>query len=157
MVVSKAGRHSASHQSSSGRSIHFYTFENYHVSSMLLVCMVTIAHGRICLQQRVVASFLRLGASAFGGPSMVAYIGKMAAEKKRWMSRPSLMDGVALCQLIPGATAMQTSAYVGLKTRKVMGEAASFVGFGFPAFLLMMEQPGFDCRCDAAGTGCHWG
>jgi chromate transporter len=83
-------------------------------------------------------AFLRLGASAFGGPSMVAYIGKMAVEKKRWMSRHSFMEGVALCQLIPGATAMQTSAYVGLKTHGVMGAAASFIGFGFPAFLLMM-------------------
>ncbi|MBZ5497666.1 MAG: chromate efflux transporter [Acidobacteriia bacterium] len=69
---------------------------------------------------------------------MVAYIGKMAVEKKCWMSRRAFMDGVALCQLIPGATAMQTSAYVGLKAHGVMGAAASFVGFGFPAFLLMM-------------------
>jgi chromate transporter len=83
-------------------------------------------------------AFLRLGASAFGGPSMVAYIGKMAVEKKRWMSRRSFRDGVALCQLIPGATAMQTSAYVGFKTQGVMGAAASFIGFGLPAFLLMM-------------------
>ncbi|MGA2260925.1 MAG: chromate transporter [Acidobacteriota bacterium] len=83
-------------------------------------------------------AFLRLGASAFGGPSMVAYIGKMAVEKKRWMSKESFFDGVALCQLIPGATAMQTSAYVGLKTHGVMGAAASFIGFGFPAFLLMI-------------------
>jgi chromate transporter len=83
-------------------------------------------------------SFLKLGASAFGGPSMVAYIGRMAVEKKRWMSRESFFDGVALCQLIPGATAMQTSAYVGLRTRGVMGAAVSFIGFGFPALLLMI-------------------
>jgi chromate transporter len=69
---------------------------------------------------------------------MVAYIGKMAVEKKNWMSQESFLDGVALCQLIPGATAMQTSAYVGLRTRGVMGAAVSFIGFGFPAFLLMM-------------------
>jgi chromate transporter len=69
---------------------------------------------------------------------MVAYIGKLAVEKRRWMSRRSFMDGVALCQLIPGATAMQTSAYVGLKIHGVMGAAASFIGFGFPAFVLMM-------------------
>ncbi len=83
-------------------------------------------------------SFLKLGASAFGGPSMVAYIGKMAVEKNRWMSKESFFDGVALCQLMPGATAMQTSAYVGLRTRGIMGAAVSFIGFGFPAFLLMM-------------------
>ena len=83
-------------------------------------------------------SFLKLGASAFGGPSMVAYIGKMAVEKKRWMSKESFFDGVALCQLIPGATAMQTSAYVGLRTRGIIGAAVSFIGFGLPAFLLMI-------------------
>ena len=83
-------------------------------------------------------SFLRLGATAFGGPSMVAYIRKMAVEKKRWLDAEVFSDGVALCQMIPGATAMQTAAYVGLKTRGVIGAAASFIGFGVPAFLLMM-------------------
>jgi len=40
--------------------------------------------------------------------------------------------------MIPGATAMQTAAYVGLKAGGVVGAAASFIGFGLPAFLLMM-------------------
>jgi chromate transporter len=83
-------------------------------------------------------SFLRLGATAFGGPAMVAYIRKMAVEKKHWLDEPSARDGVALCQTIPGATAMQMSAYVGLRARGVAGAAASFVGFGLPAFLFMM-------------------
>jgi chromate transporter len=30
-------------------------------------------------------AFLRLGATAFGGPAMVAYIRKMAVEKKQWV------------------------------------------------------------------------
>jgi chromate transporter len=84
------------------------------------------------------ASFLRLGITAFGGPSMVAYIRKMAVEKKRWLDSETFTDGVALCQMIPGATAMQTAAYVGLKTRGVVGASASFIGFGLPAFILMM-------------------
>ena len=83
-------------------------------------------------------SFLRLGATAFGGPAMVAYIRKMAVEKKRWLDDQSAHDGVALCQTIPGATAMQMSAYVGLRAKGVAGAAASFIGFGLPAFLFMM-------------------
>jgi chromate transporter len=83
-------------------------------------------------------SFLRLGATAFGGPAMVAYIRKMAVEKNRWLDESSARDGVALCQTIPGATAMQMSAYVGLRTRGVGGAGASFIGFGLPAFLFMM-------------------
>ena len=83
-------------------------------------------------------SFLRLGITAFGGPAMVAYIRRMAVEDKGWLDDTTFRDGVALCQAIPGATAMQTSAYVGLRKRGVAGAAASFIGFGLPAFLLMM-------------------
>jgi hypothetical protein len=37
-------------------------------------------------------SFLRLGATAFGDPAMVAYIRKMAVEKKHWLGDQSARD-----------------------------------------------------------------
>jgi len=61
------------------------------------------------------ANFLRLGTTAFGGPSMVAYIRKLAVERKGWLAAGEFSEGVAFCQMIPGATAMQTAAYVGLR------------------------------------------
>jgi chromate transporter len=76
--------------------------------------------------------------TAFGGPAMIAYIRKMAVDEKQWLDDASFRDGVALCQVIPGATAMQTAAYVGLRARGLLGAAASFVGFGLPAFTMMM-------------------
>jgi chromate transporter len=91
---------------------------------------------------RLFASFLRLGLTAFGGPSMVAYIRQMAVEERRWLEAEDYDDGVALCQMIPGATAMQTAAYVGLCLRGVAGAAVTFVGFGLPAFVLMMILSG---------------
>ena len=86
---------------------------------------------------RLFASFLRLGTTAFGGPAMVAYIRKMAVEQNHWLDDASFQDGVALCLTIPGATAMQTAAYVGLRSRGIAGAAACFVGFGLPAFCFM--------------------
>lgn len=83
-------------------------------------------------------SFWRLGITAFGGPSMTAYILKMAVEKKHWLDGETFSEGIALCQMIPGATVMQTAAYVGLKTQGVVGAGASFIGFDLPAFLLML-------------------
>ncbi len=83
-------------------------------------------------------SFLRLGLTAFGGPSMVAYIRKLVVERKGWMSAREFNEGVAFCQMVPGATAMQTAAYVGLNRGGVAGAAASYLGFGLPAFLLML-------------------
>lgn len=68
---------------------------------------------------------------------MVAYIRRMAVEQKKWMDDTSFRDGVALCQMVPGATAIQASSYVGLKLRGVPGAAVSFIGFGLPSFLIM--------------------
>ena len=83
-------------------------------------------------------SFLRLGATAFGGPAMVAHIRDLAVKRKGWLDKETFKGGVALAQSIPGATAMQTAAYAGLQARGVRGALASYVGFGLPAFLLML-------------------
>ena len=83
------------------------------------------------------ASFLRMGVTAFGGPAMIAYIRKRVVSEKKWLDPESFQEGVALCQAIPGATAMQMAAYVGLRLLGVRGAVATFVGFGLPAFLLM--------------------
>jgi chromate transporter len=87
---------------------------------------------------RLFAAFLRLGITAFGGPAMVAYIRELAVIKNRWLSAQSFADGAALCQSIPGATAMQTAAYTGLRAGGPLGALAAFTGFGLPAFLLMV-------------------
>jgi chromate transporter len=83
-------------------------------------------------------TFFRLGLTAFGGPSMIAYIRRVTVDQKHWLDVETFSDGVALCQMIPGATAMQVTAYVGLKKRGIAGAAVCFIAFGLPAFLLMM-------------------
>jgi len=83
-------------------------------------------------------SFLRLGLTAFGGPAMIPYIRILAVKKKAWLTEESFKHGVAVCQSIPGATAMQVAAYVGLRAGGLLGAVATYVGFGFPAFLLMV-------------------
>jgi len=82
-------------------------------------------------------AFLKLGATAFGGPAMIAYIRRMAVEQKKWIDDASFKNGVAFCQMVPGATAMQAAAYVGLRLRGVSGAAVSFIGFALPTFVLM--------------------
>jgi chromate transporter len=69
---------------------------------------------------------------------MVAYIKEMAVDRHTWLDEETFNDGVAICQSVPGATAMQTAAYVGLRARGIGGALASFVGFGLPAFILML-------------------
>ena len=99
--------------------------------------------------QELFGSFFRLGLTAFGGPAMVAQIRKTAVGKKEWLSDASFRDGVALCQMVPGATAMQAAAYVGLRSQGIGGAAASFIGFGLPACILMLILSALYARAHA--------
>ena len=83
-------------------------------------------------------AFLRLGLTAFGGPAMVAYIRRMAVKDKKWVKEDSFKKGIALCQTIPGATAMQAAAYAGLRAGGPWGAVAAYTAFGLPAFFLML-------------------
>jgi chromate transporter len=99
--------------------------------------------------QELFLSFFRLGLTAFGGPAMMTEIRKMSVGKKAWLSEASFRDGVSLCQMVPGATMMQASAYVGLRSRGIGGGAASFIGFGLPACILMLILSALYARAHA--------
>lgn len=83
-------------------------------------------------------SFLKLGASAFGGPAIMHYIYKMAVEEKKWIDKESADRGVAFSQTLPGIISMQMAGYVGLKIRGIFGAFLAYIGLGLPAFLLML-------------------
>ena len=95
-------------------------------------------------------SFLRLGLTAFGGPAMIAYIREMSVTRHKWLDEETFTDRVVLCQSVPGATAMQTAAYVGLRAKGVTGALASYIGFGLPAFILMLVLSSLYARYHAA-------
>lgn len=86
----------------------------------------------------IFSAFLRLGLTAFGGPAMVAYIRRLVVQDKGWVTENSFKKGIALCQAIPGATAMQAAAYAGLRAGGAWGAFAAYVAFGLPAFVLMV-------------------
>ncbi len=69
---------------------------------------------------------------------MAPYIRAMAVTRKGWISEEIFRTGLSLSQLIPGATAMQIAAWVGLRTRGVPGALAAYLGFALPAYLMVM-------------------
>jgi chromate transporter len=46
---------------------------------------------------------------------MIAQIKDLAVRRRNWVDDPTFDDGVVLSQSLPGATAMQVAAYVGLR------------------------------------------
>jgi chromate transporter len=69
---------------------------------------------------------------------MVAYIADLSVKRKKWLDQETFKKGLVLCQSIPGATAMQAVAYVGLRTGGLLGALLAYIGFGLPAFFFML-------------------
>jgi chromate transporter len=69
---------------------------------------------------------------------MVAHIRELSTQRNQWLDKNDFKNGVALCQSIPGATAIQAAAYVGLRVRGIFGALAAYCGFGLPAFIFML-------------------
>lgn len=87
---------------------------------------------------RVFAAFVRLGATAFGGPAIVVHLKAELVGRRRWLTDRDFAEGLALCQVIPGATMVQLSTYAGYRVGGVPGAVAAAVGFVLPAFLAMI-------------------
>jgi chromate transporter len=85
----------------------------------------------------IFTTFLRLGATAYGGPAMMAPLRALCVGKRQWLTEQEFKEGMALCQVIPGATMVQMAAYVGFRLRRLPGALMAAVGFILPAFLLM--------------------
>jgi chromate transporter len=87
---------------------------------------------------QIARGFLHLGVTAYGGLAMIEPIRQRVVVEKNWLSQQEFLDGLALCQLVPGATVVQLATYVGYRLRKTAGALAAAGAFILPAFLLML-------------------
>jgi chromate transporter len=87
----------------------------------------------------VLAVFLRLGLTSFGGP--VAHLGYFRAEfveRRRWLDEAHYADVVALCQFLPGPASSQTGITLGILRARLPGAFAAWIGFSGPSALAMI-------------------
>lgn len=85
------------------------------------------------------ALFLRLGIVGFGGP--LAHVGLMEDQcvtRRQWMTRQQFLEGLAICNLLPGPTSTQLSIYLGYLRAGPLGGLVSGSCFIFPAFVLVL-------------------
>lgn len=95
---------------------------------------------------RLFGTFLSLGLTAFGGLAMIEPLRRRVVDERGWLSQRDFLDGVAFCQVLPGATVVQLAAYVGQRLRGPVGALAAAAGFILPAFVLMVGLTGLYVR-----------
>lgn len=85
----------------------------------------------------LLASFLRLGASSFGG-GMSGWTHREIVERRGWMNDSEFLQTLTVAQIMPGANPVNLAVYIGLKLCGITGAAIALVGMVFPAFAVIL-------------------
>ena len=81
--------------------------------------------------------FLKIGAVLFGsGYVLVAYLDGELVEKLGWLSKPELLDAIAIGQFTPGPV-LSTATFIGFQINGVSGALAATLGIFLPSFFFV--------------------
>jgi chromate transporter len=80
-------------------------------------------------------AFVGIGMSSFGG-GLTAWVRREIVAKRGWLDDRQFLSGYALSQLVPGATNVNLSVFIGTQMRGAEGAAACFLGLTLPPLLL---------------------
>jgi chromate transporter len=88
--------------------------------------------------KEIVSGFLKLGATAYGGPAIYGILQAELQEKRQWVSKERFVEGVSLANLIPGATMTQLCMFLGYARGGFWGGMIAGLCFVLPAFGIML-------------------
>jgi len=86
----------------------------------------------------VLGVFLKIGALGFGVAAIWGLIQAEVQERRRWLSKERFVEGMALVQALPGATALQMCVFAGYQRAGLSGGVLAGLGFIIPAFAIML-------------------
>ena len=87
----------------------------------------------------ILAVFLRLGLTSFGGPiAHLGYFRTEFVERRHWMEDRAFSHLVALCQFLPGPASSQVGMGIGLARAGWPGALAAWIGFTLPSAVLLI-------------------
>ena len=84
-------------------------------------------------------TFFRIGLFTLGGGyAMIPIIESEVVDKHHWIEKKDFLDIVAISQSCPGALAINMSAYIGYKLKKVPGAVVTSFATALPSFLVIL-------------------
>ncbi len=88
--------------------------------------------------KEIAASLFKLGATSYGGPAIMGVMQAELQEKRRWVSKERFLEGLAVANMLPGATATQLGIFLGHARGGWWGGLLGGVCFVLPAFFIML-------------------
>ncbi|MDH4265467.1 MAG: chromate efflux transporter [Deltaproteobacteria bacterium] len=82
--------------------------------------------------------FLKIGAIAYGGPAIAGKMKEAVVKDYGWLEDREFMQGMAFCQMLPGATWVMMATFIGYRLRGIWGAFTCAVSFVLPPFVLLV-------------------
>src|SRR5882762_7738498 len=86
----------------------------------------------------IATQFLRIGATAYGGPAIMGIMQAELQEKRGWVTKQRFVEGLSLVNMLPGATAAQLSIFLGYARGGWWGGLLGGLCFVVPGFLVLL-------------------
>lgn len=88
--------------------------------------------------KELAGAFLKIGAMSYGGPAIMGIMQAEIQEKRRWLTKERFLEGLALVNMLPGATATQLGIFIGHQRAGWRGGVLAGLCFILPAFVIML-------------------
>jgi chromate transporter len=86
----------------------------------------------------IASSFLKIGATAYGGPAIMGVMQAELQERRQWVSKERFVEGLSLVNMLPGATAAQLSIFLGYARGGWWGGLLGGLCFVLPGFVVLL-------------------
>lgn len=84
-------------------------------------------------------TFFRIGLFTLGGGyAMIPIIESEVVDKHHWIEKKDFIDIVAISQSCPGALAINMSAFIGYRLKKVPGAVVTSIATALPSFIIIL-------------------
>ena len=88
--------------------------------------------------KEIMAALFRLGATSYGGPAIMGIMQADLLEKRKWVSKERFLEGLAVANMVPGATATQLGIFFAYARGGWWGGLLGGLSFVLPAFVIML-------------------
>src|SRR2546425_9739229 len=86
----------------------------------------------------IATTLFRLGATSYGGPAIMGFLQSELQQRRQWVSKERFVEGLAVANMVPGATATQLAIFLAYARGGWWGGLLGGVCFVVPAFVIML-------------------
>src|SRR6267143_756015 len=90
------------------------------------------------VSKEIATTLFQLGATSYGGPAIMGLMQHELQERRKWVSKERFLEGLAVSNMVPGATATQLGIFLAYARGGWWGGLLGGLCFVLPAFVIML-------------------